>query len=148
MITIICVGKIKEKYFSDAILEYSKRISKYHKIKIIEVNDYEGSRALIKEEEEIKKHLKPKDFVITLEIEGQKLTSLELSKKIEKLFIGHSNLVFIIGGSYGISPNIKEISNYALSFSDLTFPHQLFRVILLEQIYRAFSIINNEKYHK
>ena len=151
MIKIICVGSIKEKYFKDAIEEYSKRLSKYTKLEIIEVKDYsinEIDKCLKLEEEEILKHIKEKDYVITLEIEGNILTSEELAKKIDITLQNNPNIDFIIGGSYGLSDNIKNLANYKLSFSKMTFPHQLFRIILLEQIYRSFKILNNETYHK
>lgn len=151
MITIICVGKIKEKYLTDAIKEYSKRISKYSKLNIIEVSDIDKgsiSEVINKEGNDILKHIKDRDYVITMEIEGNKLSSIELAKKIDNVFNNYSNIVFVIGGSYGLNDSIKSRSNYALSFSDLTFPHQLFRVMLLEQIYRVFKINNNETYHK
>ena len=144
MIKIICVGKIKEKYLRDAISDYEKRISKYHKINIIEVED-----SIMKEESiRILKNIKKDDFVITLEINGNVISSVEFANKIDKLFITNSNITFVIGGSDGIDDSVKERSNYSLSFSTLTFPHQLFRVILLEQIYRSFKILNNETYHK
>lgn len=144
MIKIVCVGKIKEKYLKDAIDDYKKRISKYHKIEIIEVND-----SNIKEEKElILKHIDKKDYVISLDINANMLTSLELADKLDKIFITNSNICFVIGGSDGLDEEIKNISNYKLSFSKLTFPHQLFRVMLLEQIYRSFKILNNETYHK
>ena len=101
-----------------------------------------------KEKELILKHIEKKDYVITMEIEGKQLSSTELSKKIEEIEQINSNITFIIGGSYGLDDEIKNISNFKLSFSKLTFPHQLFRVILLEQIYRAYKIKNNESYHK
>jgi 23S rRNA (pseudouridine1915-N3)-methyltransferase len=152
MIKIICVGKIKEKYWSDAIEEYLKRLSKYTKIQIIEVDDDSSDdeeRTLNNEKEKILKNIKQYDYVITLEIDGEMYNSTALSRKIDNLLIeGYSNITFIIGGSYGLHNDVKEKSNLKLSFSKLTFPHQLFRVILLEQIYRAFKIINNEKYHK
>ncbi len=151
MIKILCVGKIKEKYFSDAIAEYQKRISKYTKLEIIEVEDiFEQNVSDIKKKEGelLNKYISSKDYVITLEIEGKLLDSIELSKKISDTLIINSNIVFIIGGSYGLADSIKERSNYAISFSKLTFPHQLFRVLLLEQIYRSYKIINNESYHK
>ena len=149
MIKIICVGKIKEKYLTDAIKEYLKRLSKYTKIEIIEVADEANpEKALSKEAEKIKKYIKDNDYVITLEIGKEELSSEALAQKIEKTLITHSNIDFIIGGSYGLDNTIKDRSDYALSFSNLTFPHQLFRVILLEQIYRSFKIINNETYHK
>lgn len=144
MITIICVGKIKEKYLTEAINEYSKRISKYTKLNIIELPD-----SNMKEEgNKILNQIKDKDYVIALNIVGKELTSLELANKIEQTFITNPNIVFIIGGSDGLTDEIKEKANFNLSFSKLTFPHQLFRVNLLEQIYRSFKIINNETYHK
>lgn len=151
MIKIICVGKVKEKYLVDAINEYVKRLSKYTKINIIEVSDFDNSNkdiVLSKEKELIKKYIDEKDYVITLEIEGNMLSSEELANKIDNIFISNSNIVFIIGGSYGLHQDIKKRSNYKLSFSKLTFPHQLFRVNLLEQIYRSYKINNNESYHK
>lgn len=147
MIKIICVGKIKEKYLRDAIYEYEKRLSKYTKMDIIEVPD-QVNNVLEKEKDLIMKHINPKDYIITLEIEGQNITSLELAKKLDKIYITNSNITFIIGGSYGLHSDIKKLSNYALSFSKMTFPHQLFRVLLLEQIYRCFKINKNESYHK
>lgn len=151
MIKIICVGKIKEKFFKEAIIEYSKRITKYTNLQIIEVEDISNNditNILEKEKNLIMKNINAKDYVITLEIEGKELSSIEFSKKIEELQIYNSNITFVIGGSYGLHSEIKEKANYKLSFSKLTFPHQLFRIILLEQIYRAYKIINNESYHK
>lgn len=151
MIKIICLGKIKEKYFTDAIVEYQKRISRYNQIKIIELEDIglnDKKVVLRKEEEKILKVIDQKDYIITLEIEGNMISSEEFSRKIEEINMHNSNITFIIGGSFGLSDNIKSLSNYKLSFSKMTFPHQLFRVILLEQIYRAYKIINNEEYHK
>ena len=151
MIKIICIGKIKESFFTDAIKEYQKRISKYHQLEIIELEDVgldDKKVILKKEEEKLLKVINPKDYIVTLEIEGKELSSIEFSKKIEDTLITNSNITFIIGGSYGLSDTIKSMSNYKLSFSKMTFPHQLFRVILLEQIYRTFKIINNEEYHK
>ena len=145
---IICVGKIKEKFFKDAIDEYLKRLSKYTKIDLIEVDDISNGDILKRESEWIFKHINDKDYVITLEIEGNNLSSVEFAKKIEDTMIVNSNITFIIGGSLGLDQSIKNRSNYKLSFSKMTFPHQLFRVILLEQIYRSFKIINNETYHK
>lgn len=151
MIKIICVGKIKEKYLNDAIDEYFKRISKYTKIEIIELQD-EGiddiNKVLKLEAEKIKKHLNIKDYIISLEIKGKELSSIEFTQLLEKTNIEYSNVVFIIGGSNGLGEEITKLSNYHLSFSKLTFPHQLFRVLLLEQIYRTYKIRNNEKYHK
>ena len=148
MIKIICVGKVKEKYFLDAIAEYKKRLSKYTKLEIIELPDYNYDvlKTINEEGKNILSKINEKDFVITLEIHGKKVNSVELSNFIDKNI--SKNIIFVIGGSYGLSDAVLKRSNYALSFSDLTFPHQLFRVILLEQIYRSFKIINNESYHK
>ncbi len=157
-ITIICVGKIKEKYLNDAIQEYSKRLSKYCKLEVIEVSDEKtienASDAVNKqikdrEGERILKYIKEDAYVITLEILGKMITSPELAEKIENLGIrGISNITFVIGGSLGLSDNVSKRADYKLSFSKMTFPHQLMRVILLEQIYRAYRINNNEPYHK
>lgn len=157
-ITIITVGKIKEKYLRDAIAEYSKRLSKYCKMEIIEVADEktpenasETMNETIKsrEAERILKYLKDDAYVMTLEIQGKQLTSEELAEKIEKLGVqGTSHLIFVIGGSLGLGKEVLERSDYALSFSKMTFPHQLMRVILLEQIYRSYRIIKKEPYHK
>jgi len=151
MIKIICIGKIKEAFFKEAINEYIKRLSKYTKINIIELPDYDLNNkelTLQKESENILKNINEKDYCITLEIEGKILTSLELAQKIDKTLIDNSNICFVIGGSYGLDEKVKQRSNYKLSFSKQTFPHQLFRIMLLEQIYRSFKIINNESYHK
>lgn len=151
MIKLITVGKIKEKYLKDAILEYTKRISKYTKLEIIELQDYDYDNKQIvleKEKENIIKHINPRDYVITMQIEGKNISSEDFADKIDKVFVTNPNIVFIIGGSYGLHDDIKKISNFSLSFSKMTFPHQLFRVLLLEQIYRAYKIINNESYHK
>ena len=151
MIKIITVGSIKEKYLKDAIEEYTKRISKYTNIEIIEVKDeglVEPNKSLILEEEKILKHINDKDYLITLEIEGKELSSTEFADKLDKITLEASTITFIIGGSYGLSENIKSKAKLHLSFSKMTFPHQLFRVLLLEQIYRAFKINNNESYHK
>lgn len=151
MIKILCVGKIKEKFFKDSIAEYQKRLSKYTKLEIIEVDDICDSNIDIikkKEADLLRKNISDRDYVITLEIDGEQLSSIELSKKISNILIVNPNLIFIVGGSYGLDESIKELSNYSLSFSKLTFPHQLFRIILLEQIYRSYRIMNNESYHK
>ena len=144
MILIICVGKVKEKYLRDAISDYEKRISKYYKIDIIEVNDSNMKEEAIK----IKQHIKSNDYVITLEIDGKELNSMEFSELIDKTLTNYSDITFIIGGSYGLDDSIKKLSNYKLSFSKMTFPHQLFRLVFLEQLYRSFKILNNEAYHK
>ncbi len=150
MIKIICIGKIKEKYLVDAIKDYKKRLKKYTKVNVVELENVtkNSSSDLEKEKKEIQKHIDKKDYVITLEIDGKELTSIEFAKKIEETIMINSNITFIIGGSDGLHEDIKKRSNFPLSFSKMTFPHQLFRVILLEQIYRAFKIINNETYHK
>lgn len=157
-ITVITVGKIKEKYLKDAIAEYSKRLSKYCKLEIVEVADEktpdnasevveDAIRA--KEAERILKYVKDDAYVITLEIGGKQLSSEELADKIDKIGIqGTSHIIFIIGGSIGLGKEVLQKSNYALSFSKMTFPHQLMRVILLEQVYRSYRIINGEPYHK
>ena len=144
MIKVICVGKLKEKYLIDLVEDYLKRINKYHKLDIIEVKDSNIKNEAI----EIEKYISNKDYVITMDIKGSKLNSLELSNKIDNWLMIYSNVTFIIGGSDGIHDSIRVRSNYSLSFSDLTFPHGLFRGFLLEQIYRSFKIINNETYHK
>lgn len=151
MIKIICVGKLKETYLKDAVLEYTKRISKYTKISIIEVNNVsigDIGTILKKEKEAIVRYIDQKDYIVTLEIEGEQLDSLSFAQKIDNIFITNSNITFIIGGSNGIDEDIKKLSKLKLSFSKMTFPHQLFRVMLLEQLYRVFKIINNEEYHK
>ncbi len=148
MIKIICVGKIKEQYLKSAISEYEKRLKKFTKLEIIEVNDESNGNILEKEKNHIIRYINDHDYVVTLEIDGNMIDSVELSKKIDQTLINFSNITFVIGGSYGLSDEIKKRSNYKLSFSKMTFPHQLFRVLLLEQIYRSFKIINNESYHK
>ena len=144
MIKIICVGKLKEQYLKDGINDYFNRINKYHKLEIVEVMDSN----IDKEKELILKNINSKDYIITLDIEGNDLSSISLADKLDKTFITNSNITFIIGGSDGIHEDIKKLSNYSLSFSKLTFPHGLFRLILLEQIYRSFKILNHESYHK
>ena len=157
-ITLITVGKIKEKYLRDAIAEYSKRLSRYCKLEIVEVADEktpdqasetveENIRA--KEGERILKYIKDDMYVITLEIDGKMLSSEEFAGKIESLGVqGKSSIVFVIGGSIGLGKEVLRRSDYAFSFSKMTFPHQLMRVILLEQVYRGYRIINGEPYHK
>lgn len=157
-ITVITVGKVKEKFYRDAIDEYLKRLSKYAKMNVIEVADEKTpdgasdkveQQIMDKEAERIKSNIPENAYVISLAIEGKKYTSEGLAKKIDALGIsGTSHIVLIIGGSLGISADIKKMSNELISFSDMTFPHQLMRVILLEQIYRCYRIINNEPYHK
>ncbi len=141
MIKIICLGKIKENYFNLAIEEYKKRLNKYTKLEIIELND--------EKDDDIKSCLqKEKDNLVILDILGTEYTSVEFSKFLEKELTTNSNITFLIGSSNGLSDEIKKLTNKKISFSKLTFPHQLFRIILLEQIYRGFKIINNESYHK
>lgn len=157
-ITIITVGKIKEKYLKDAIAEYSKRLSKYCKLEIVEVADEktpDNASEVVeeqirdKEAERIMKYVKDDAYVITLEIAGKQLTSEELADKIEKLGVqGTSHIILVIGGSIGLGKAVLNRSDYALSFSKMTFPHQLMRVILLEQVYRSYRIMNGEPYHK
>ncbi|MCI6995682.1 MAG: 23S rRNA (pseudouridine(1915)-N(3))-methyltransferase RlmH [Eubacterium sp.] len=157
-ITIISVGKIKEKYLRDAIVEYSKRLSKYCKLEILEVTDEktpDHASILVenqirdKEGERILKLIKDDAYVITLEIGGTMLDSVEFAEKIESLgILGKSHICFIIGGSLGLGDAVCRRSDYAVSFSRMTFPHQLMRVILLEQIYRGYRIISHEPYHK
>ncbi|MCR4743635.1 MAG: 23S rRNA (pseudouridine(1915)-N(3))-methyltransferase RlmH [Lachnospiraceae bacterium] len=145
-ITVLCAGKIKEKFYQDAIAEYNKRLSRYCKSAVIEVADGPDMYA---EAERFLARLPEDAYIITLEIGGKKLNSVELSEKIEKLGIeGKSHICFIIGGSDGLAEAVLKKSDFALSFSDMTFPHQLMRVILFEQIYRSFKIIANEPYHK
>lgn len=144
MIRIICIGKIKEKYLIDLINDYASRINKYHKLEVIELIDSN----IIEEGERILSKLKDKSFKVALTLDGKKYNSIELSKFIDKTLMNYGNIDFIIGGSNGIDNKVLEKVDYKLSFSDLTFPHGLFRGILLEQIYRSFKIINNETYHK
>ena len=152
MIKIICVGKIKEQYLVDGIKEYKKRMESWKGVEIVEVkecinNNIEKVKDL--EGELILEKINKEDYVITLEIEGKMIDSTSLANKIDELYTyGNTNIVFIIGGSWGLSDKVKSRSNYKLSFSKFTFPHQLMRLILMEQIYRAFTIINHKEYHK
>lgn len=157
-ITIICVGKIKEDFYRKAVLEYEKRLGKYCKLEIIEVQDEKtpdgAGQAIeeqIKEKEaaRILKHIKDDAFVYTLEIEGKNPDSVSFAKQIDRLAVqGKSHIQFIIGGSLGLHQSVTKRADQALSFSKMTFPHQLMRVILLEQIYRSYRIIMGEPYHK
>ena len=157
-ITILCVGKVKEKFYRDAIDEFAKRLSRYCKLEIVEVPDEkteeqasENEIRLVKEKEgeRLLKNIKEDAYVITLCIDGKQLDSEELSEKIEKLGIrGTSHIYFVIGGSLGLSDDVIKRADFKLSFSKMTFPHQLMRVILLEQIYRSYRIMNHEPYHK
>ena len=152
MIKIICFGKIKEKYLKEAIDEYKLRLSKYTKLEIVELEDEATNSTEItlqKEKEKLLKVFKQSDYNIVLDIDGKELSSIEFKDKIDNIFTNiNSNITFIIGGSCGIDESVKKMCDFRLSFSKLTFPHQLFRVILLEQIYRAFKIMNNETYQK
>ena len=157
-ITLITVGKIKEKYLKDAIAEYSKRLSKYCKLEVIEVADEKTpdqasenveQQIRKKEGERILRYVKEDAYVITLEIGGTMLDSVAFAKKIETLGVqGKSHIIFIIGGSIGLGEDVLKRSDYGLSFSKMTFPHQLMRVILLEQVYRSYLIIEGAPYHK
>ena len=138
MIKVICVGKLKEKYLIDLVNDYIKRVNKYHKLELIELKDSNIENEAL----EIEKYISTKDYIVTLEIKGNKLNSIELSKKIDNWLMVYGNITFIIGGSDGIGNSIKQKANYELSFSDLTFPHGLFRGFLIEQLYRSFKIIN------
>lgn len=151
MIRIICIGHLKEKYLIDASNEYLKRLKKYTKVEIIELDDFKsdnGSISLEKEAYLIEKKLNVKDYLVVLDIEGKQFTSQEFSSELNRMLINNSNITFLIGSSHGISNKIKERANMKLSFSKMTFPHQLFRIILFEQLYRSFKILNNERYHK
>ena len=157
-INILCVGKIKEKFFREAIEEYSKRLSKYCNLNIIEVGDNkipdkinENIEKNIKDEEasKILNQIKKDTYLISLDLNGKEYDSIEFSNKLSKLTVeGNSNITFVIGGSLGISNEIIKISKEKICFSKMTFPHQLIRVFLLEQIFRAFKISNNETYHR
>lgn len=152
MIKIICVGKIKKQYLKEAIDDYRTRLKKYTRIEIVEVPDCpidDPKVSLPKEKEQIVKQIKEKDYVITLEIDGHEVTSNNLAQQLDQIQTnGNTDITFIIGGSYGLDQELKDRSNWKLSFSKLTFPHQLFRLLLLEQIYRAYKINNHESYHK
>ena len=157
-IKLICVGKLKESFFRDAVSEYSKRLTRYCKLSIIECNDEktpdnasdkECTLIKDKEGERILKSISDDDHVIALAIDGKKYDSVSFAKYIDRLGVcGKSNIVFVIGGSLGLSDNVIRRADETLSFSDMTFPHQLMRIILLEQVYRSYRIINNEPYHK
>ncbi len=157
-IKIVCVGKIKENFYKEAVAEYVKRLSRFSKIEITELpdekipdnaSDKENELVLKKEGELILSAIRNDEYVISLCVEGKKYSSPAFAEKIEEIFSSGNNCIdLIIGGSLGLSDEVKKRSDLKLSFSDMTFPHQLMRVILLEQIYRAFKINNNEKYHK
>lgn len=157
-ITVITVGKVKEKFFNDAIKEYVKRISKFTKIEEIIISDErcddnysdkEIQQVIKTESDKILKKINKNSYVIAMCIEGKQMSSVDLADKMNEIFMNSgSHITFVIGGSNGLSDELKERSDFKLSFSKMTFPHQLFRVILLEQIYRAFKINNGEAYHK
>lgn len=145
MIQIICLGKIKEKYLEEMIEDYKKRINKYHKINIVELKDENDLKS---ESINILKHIKDRDFTIACDINGEKLDSKTFADKLDSIFQISGTINFIIGSSEGLHEDIKKRADMLLSFSDFTMPHGLFRGVLLEQIYRAFKINNNESYHK
>lgn len=157
-IKIICIGKLKEKYWTEAVAEYVKRISRFARIEIIELKETrisdrpsEAEEESVKKSEgaEILKKIKKDDYCITLEIKGKELSSEQLAKQLDRLALdGKSSISFVIGGSLGLSHEVSARADFKLSFSPMTFPHQMMRVILLEQIYRCFKINNNETYHK
>lgn len=157
-ISVICVGKLKERYWTDAVGEYSKRLKSYCNLEIVELKESRlpdkagpAEEQAVKEAEgeEILKKIRSCVYVVTLEVKGRMLSSEKLAEKVEKLAVdGVSNLVFVIGGSLGLSEAVSRRADFKLSFSEMTFPHQMMRVILLEQLYRSFKIIRNETYHK
>lgn len=156
-VNIICVGNLKEKFFTDALSEYKKRLGRYCKFEVVElpeekiadnVTQSQIDKTLKKEGEKILSKIGKSDFVVAMCIEGKQLSSEELSKKIEDISLTNSTVNFVIGGSWGLSDDVKKRADMRLSVSKMTFPHQLFRVMLAEQIYRAFSINANAKYHK
>ena len=157
-VRIVCIGKLKEKYWKSAVAEYSKRISGYANIEIVELKESklpanpspaDEAAVLVRESENILGKIKDNDYVIAMEVEGKQLDSVELSRKIQSTFDTKASTIdFIIGGSLGLSDDVKKRADYGLSFSKLTFPHQMARVMLLEQIYRAFKISSGETYHK
>ncbi len=151
MIKIICVGKLKENYWRDASQEYLKRLTKYSNIKLIEIPDCSIDDPVVslnKEKDLILKHIKPNEYLILLDVKSKQYSSENFSNKLNSILLQNSNITFLIGGSYGIHQEIKDLASLKISFSEMTFPHQLFRVMFLEQLYRAYKIMNNEKYHK
>ncbi|MBQ8058133.1 MAG: 23S rRNA (pseudouridine(1915)-N(3))-methyltransferase RlmH [Ruminococcus sp.] len=156
-VNIICVGSIKERFFNDALNEYKKRLQRYCKFNIIELNEEKITdqetqaqidKTLLKEGERILSKISKSDYVIAMCIEGKQLSSDELSQKLSDISMTSGTVDFIIGGSWGLSSDVKNRADFKLSVSKMTFPHQLFRVVLSEQIYRAFTITANAKYHK
>ena len=157
-ISILCVGKLKESYWRDAVAEYAKRLSKYCKLEIIEVEDEKNpdkstagtdKQCMEKEMERLKRYIRGNTYLISMAIEGRKTDSVGFANHISELLVrGESDITFLIGGSLGIASELKQQSRELISFSDMTFPHQVMRVLLLEQIYRAYRILNHEPYHK
>ncbi|WP_220740768.1 23S rRNA (pseudouridine(1915)-N(3))-methyltransferase RlmH [Leuconostoc miyukkimchii] len=157
-IKLITVGKLKENYLKDGILEYTKRISRFAKVQIIELNDEktpekfslsQNQQIMAKEGQRIQGKIEPRDFVIVLAIEGKQLSSEDFSKKVADIMVsGYSDITFVIGGSLGLDPAVKQRANMKMSFGLLTLPHQLMRLVLVEQIYRAFMIQQGSPYHK
>lgn len=156
-VNIICIGNLKEKFFTDALSEYKKRLSRYCKFEVVElpeekiadnVTQSQIDKTLKKEGEKILAKISKSDYVVAMCIEGKQLSSEELARKIEDISFSNSTVNFVIGGSWGLSDDVKNRADMRLSVSKMTFPHQLFRVMLSEQIYRAFSINANAKYHK
>lgn len=151
MIKIICVGKLKENYWRDASQEYLKRLTKYSNIKLIEIPDCSIDDPVVslnKEKDLILKHIKSNEYLILLDVKSKQYNSEDFSNKLNNILLQNSNITFLIGGSYGFHQEIKDLANLKISFSEMTFPHQLFRVMFLEQLYRAYKIMHNEKYHK
>ncbi|MCI8349298.1 MAG: 23S rRNA (pseudouridine(1915)-N(3))-methyltransferase RlmH [Firmicutes bacterium] len=157
-VRIVCIGKLKEKYWTAAVDEYSKRLSKYCDLEILQLketkladkpSEADEKNVIYEEGQTILKNIKDGTYVIALEINGKSLSSEELAAKVDRLAIeGKSDITFVIGGSLGLSKEVSQRADFSLSFSKMTFPHQMMRVILLEQIYRSFKIIKNEAYHK
>ena len=152
MIKILCVGKVRDKNLLALIEDYQKKINSYHKLEIIEVKDEpirDNEKAVLDiEAARLLERIKDDEYVILLDLHGKSIDSLSLAKKIDRLFIGNSRLTFVIGGSLGLGEAIRKRANEAIRLSDLTFLHQMTRLILLEQLYRCFKILNNENYHK
>lgn len=156
-IRIICVGKLKEKFWQEACNEYAKRIGGFTKLEIVELKEVKLPKnpseadelsVIAKESANILEKIDERDYVIAMDVSGKQQDSLKFSKTIQSIGLEHQTIDFVIGGSLGLSDEVRKRANQRISFSEMTFPHQLFRVILLEQIYRAFKIANNETYHK
>lgn len=156
-IRIICVGKLKEKFWQEACNEYIKRIGRFTKLEIVELKEVklpnnpseaDEKSVIAKESANILEKIDDRDYVIAMDVSGKQQDSVKFSKTIQSICLEYQNLDFVIGGSLGLSDEVRKRANQRMSFSEMTFPHQLFRVILLEQIYRAFKIANNETYHK